>query len=310
MIGERIWLSVKIISICIVIGLTVYVGGPLVAKVMSLLEKKEELYNEQMIRIADNMVSQRIEFSNKLLEAKIENLNDKIISMAEKRDQEIIAVGEIVASLRQDMKEQRGFYYKDKEDSSKDYQETVIKKTLEDGSELPVAWAMYSPNIEGEEKWTTGSYPIKIHTKVAIGENEDRSDAYVESYMTSDVFNADKGKKFPITVDSVEWVQAPPKEKRWMFNPRVSLGFGVTNGIMASLETSFFSYGRTKGDMDWRFLSLGIGASSDHEYLYFAPVEYNVGKALPIIENLFISPFIGVDDDNSTIWGAQIQIPF
>lgn len=306
---ESIWLIAKIsflVTICIS---GVVVGKPVLNKVLSLLDKKEQLYNEQMIRLADNEVSQRIEFSNKIIEMRIEQLDKRILEVANARNQDIVEIGNIVASLKQDMREQIGYYYKDREDSSKDYVETVIKKDMGDNSELPVAWAMYSPNIKGEEKWTTGTYPMKVHTKVAIGENEDRSDAYVESYITSDVFSADKGKKFPLQVDTVEWVKAPPKEKSWMFNPRGSLGFGVASDIFGSFEMSFFSYGRTKGDMDWRFLSLGLGLSDNNQYLYLAPVEYNLGKRIPVVHNLFISPFIGIDKD-STTWGAQLQIPF
>lgn len=303
--GESIWLGVKITVVVAVAVASVVVGGPIINKVLSLMEKKEQLYNEQMVRLADNQVSQRIEFSNKLLEMRIEQLDERLVDMAKARNQDMVAFGEIVSSLKQTMSEQIGYMYKDKQDSSKDFVETVIK----DKSELPLAWAMYSPNIKGEEKWTTGTYPVKIHTKVAIGENEDRSDAYVESYMTSDVFNADKGKKFPLSIDSIEWVKAPPKEKSWMFNPRLSLGFGVASDAFGSIEASLFSYGRTKGDMDWRFLGIGAGVSNDNQYLYFAPAEYNLGKHIPMVHNLFVSPFVGIDED-STTWGVQLQIPF
>lgn len=306
---ESIWLGAKIFFLVFVgIGITI-VGKPVLDKVLSLLDKKEQLYNEQMIRLADNQVSQRVEFSNKLLEQKIEQLDKRILEVANARNQDIVEIGNMVASLRQDMSEQIGSYYKDKNDPSKDYVETVIKKKMPDNSELPVGWAMYSPNIEGDEKWTTGTYPMKVHTKVAIGENEDRSDAYVESYITSDVFNADKGKKFPLTVDTVEWVKAPPKEKTWMYNPRISLGFGVASDVFGSLEVSFFSYGRSKGDMDWRFLGIGAGVSDDNEYLYVVPASYNIGNHIPLVDNIFVSPFVGIDEDSAT-WGIQLQIPF
>jgi len=307
---DKIWFGIKsTATIAVVVGCFIIVM-PLAAQVMGLMEKKEQLYNEQMIQLSSNVVSQRVEFNNKLLQAQIANLNSQITDLAKKRDQEIIAVGDIVAELKQDFKEQIGHIYKDAQDSSKDYVETVIKKQMSDGSQMPWGWAMYSPNIQGAEKWTTGTYPAKIHTKIAIGENEDRSDAYVEAYMTSDVFEGDKGKKFPIDISSVSWVEAPPQEKSFMFNPRLSIGMNIGTEIYPTLEVSFFSYGKTKGDMDWRFLGLGFGATGENRYLSLAPVEYNIGKPLPMMENLFFAPYIGMDEESQMVWGAQLQLPF
>jgi len=307
---DTIWFGIKsTATIAVVVGCFIIIM-PLAARVMGLMEKKEQLYNEQMIKLSSNVVSQRVEFNNKLLQAQIANLNSQITDLAKKRDQEIVAVGEIVAELKQDFKEQIGAIYKDAQDSSKDYVETVIKKTLSDKSEIPWSWAMYSPNIQGAEKWTTGTYPVKIHTKIAIGKNDDRSDAMVEAYMTSDIFKADKGKKFPIDIASVSWVEKPPGEKSFMFNPRLSIGMNIGSEVYPALEVSFFSYGETKGDMDWRFLGLGFGATGDHRYLTLAPVEYNIGKPLPLMENLFFAPYIGLDENSNTIWGGQLHLPF
>jgi len=307
---EKIWLSVKTLSTIAIITGIIVIAVPIFNRVMGLFDKKEQLYNEQIIKISEGLVSQRVEINEKLLQAQIDGLNKAILAMVKDRDQTIVQVGKIVAELKQDFSEQIGHVYKDVNDSSKDYEEVVINKTVADGSEIPWSWAMYSPNIKGENKWTTGTYPMKIHTKIAIGENEDRSDAYVEAFLTSEIFKKDKGKKFPIDIGSVEWVKKPPKEKSFMFNPRLSLGVNIGNDIFASIETSLFSYGRTSGDMDWRFIGAGIGASSDQQYIFFTPIEYNIGKPLPFMENLFVSPYVGINSDRENVYGAQIQIPF
>ncbi len=306
---ENMWMVTKSVVLVGAAVVVVRAGMPFYAKMMGMLDAKEQLYNEQVLRIADNMVSQRIEFSNKLLQEKIETLNEQIKNVVEQRDQDIVAFGEIVAQLTQDMSEQIGNAYIDNTDSSKNYVETVIKKTM-GTEEIPWSWAMYSPNIEGDEKWTTGTYPAKVHTKIAIGKNDDRSDAYVEAYMTSDVFNADKGKKFPLSIDSIEWVEAPLGPKKWMYNTRMSLGIGLSTSFFTSFEFSFFSYGRSKTDMDWRFASLGLGINDDDGFLYVSPFEYNLGKVVPYVENLFIGPFVGGDTDGDIIGGVGLQIPF
>ena len=52
-------------------------------------------------------------------------------------------------------------------------------------------------------------------------------------------------------------------------------------------------------------------------YLSLAPVEYNIGKVLPLVENLFLGPSVmySVDtdfdlDDVSPSFGAIISVPF
>ena len=306
---EAIWFGIKSTSvIALVLGCFVIVT-PLAYKAMKLFEHKEKVYNEQLVKLSSNVASKRIEFNNKLLQAQITSLNKQIVDLAKHRKEDIKAVGEIVTSLKQDLKEQIGHNYKDTKDSSKDYYETVIKKNLSDKSEIPWAWAMYSPNIKGDNKWTTGSYPIKIHTKIAIGKKKDRSDAMVEAYMTSNIFKKDKGKHFPLDISDVTWIEAPPKAKSFRFNPRLSIGMSLSSDLYPSLEVSFFSYGKTKGDMDWRFIGVGFGADKDNRYLYLAPVEYNIGKPLPLMDNLFFSPFVGMDQSSGMVWGAQLQLP-
>ncbi len=314
---EKIWITVKSVSTIAVIVGCFFIVTPLIGQVMDYFNAKETLYNEQMIQLGQGIASKRIEYNNKLLQEQIKLLNKQITEEVKARDQQIIAIGNIVAQLKQDFKEQVGYNYVDKTDASKNYSEVTIKKEIDMGKgekdEIPWGWAMYSPNIKGEKKWTTGTYPIDLYTNVAIGEEDGkggRKDAYVEAYMTSKVFDKDKDKKFPIDIKSINWVEKPPKEKSFMWNPRFSLGLNIASDSFAAIEASLFSYGRTKGDMDWRFLGVGFGANSDSEYLYIAPIEYNIGKPLPMMENLFISPFIGMDTDNETVWGVQLQIPF
>jgi len=317
---DTIWFGVKSIATIAVVVTIIIMGLPMAKAVIGYFNSKEMLYNEQMIRLsqAGDVASKRVEFNNKLLQEQVDMLRGEIKDQVKARNQEIVAYGEVIAQLKQDLKESDGNKFTDPDDPTKDYVETVLKKDLSDGSEIPWGWAMYSPNVTKSPKWTTGTYPLKIHTKIALGEDKEsggRKDAYVESYLTSDIFIADKGKKFPVEIDSIQWIEKPPQPNSFMFNPRLSLGFGYATGGeddsgFGSIEASFFSYGETKGDMDWRFISVGLGVGSDSQFMYLAPVEYNIGKPLPMMENLFLSPFVGLDDDSETIWGVQLQIPF
>jgi hypothetical protein len=62
--------------------------------------------------------------------------------------------------------------------------------------------------------------------------------------------------------------------------------------------------------MDWRFLTLGIGGDKDEVYGYFMPVQYNIGNFIPLVENMFVGPFIGVGTDTDVTYGAGISVLF
>lgn len=308
---ESVWLTVKsvsIVSIAIAFSILCYVGAK---EIINHFKVQNDLVKEQMIQLSESVISQKIDVDKKLLEEKIKQLNDAIVKLSKERRQTITDVGEIVATLEHKFSEQIGNIYKDAKDKSKDYSEVVIKQEDTKGKEFPVAWAMYSPNYEEGDKWTTGAYPLHLHTKIALGESKDRSDAYVESWFTSNVFNKDKGEKFPVKISSVEWVKRPPNPKKFSFNPRLSLGMAISDDIYPTLNLSAFTYGRSKLDMDWMFLQGGFGGTNSDKYFFqFVPVEYNLGKVIPLVENLFVGPFMDVNNDSEVSWGVGIYVPF
>ncbi len=270
--------------------------------------RKDQLINEQMIVLKENVASKRIEFSQKLLEEKMKHLDESIIELTKERKQLITDVGEIVASVKGDnAKEVDSDYY---EDGSRSFDQVIVYAKDTEGKEYPIGHVYYSPLIDGNDKWSTRDVPLDFHTKVVLAENEDRSDAMAETYITTDYLPDTKGVKFPVATTKIEWVKAPPKEKRWMFNPRISLGMSIGDSVFPNLTLSSFSYGRTKVDMDWRFLGVGIGADKDDFFFQFTPVEWNVGTKMPIVDNLFIGPYISVNSDSDTGFGADISIPF
>jgi len=271
---------------------------------------KDSIYQEQMILISKNIVSQQVNINTEELENKIKSLNESIVDMVKERDQQINDIGETIAKMDQSIKEASSSYYHD-EDSSKDYDEVVITNsgiTSEDGTELPVAWAMYSPNIDSEDKWTIGTYPLEIHENIILAENEDRLDVIVEAWAETDILTTTKDKKFPITIEKVSWTRREPTNS-WMFNMRPSINFGISKTIYPSLSLSFFSYGKSDRDMNWRFLGIGIGRIDDDLSLHFTPVEYNLGNNLPLIENLFGGLQYNVQTDSSNL-GLVFGVPF
>lgn len=187
-----------------------------------------------------------------------------------------------------------------------------------DGKSFPVAWVMYFPNQVAEKRWKTGTYPLEYHTKIVETENKDGTfNRYAEMYLENNQMDETEGKQYPIKLEEIEWAKVEKKERSWMWwNPRLGLGLVSTPECIApTLDISIASYGRTRRDFDWRFISFGIGLykNSNDSITYigsFEPFSWNVGNALPLIENLFIGP-VGIIDSNSGMeLGVKAVIPF
>ena len=56
---------------------------------------------------------------------------------------------------------------------------------------------------------------------------------------------------------------------------------------------SFMSYGKTADDMIWRFIRIGVGAAGSDFSLTLSPAMFNLGKILPLVSNLWITPVVG-----------------
>jgi len=100
----------------------------------------------------------------------------------------------------------------------------------------------------------------------------------------------------------------------WWWNPHIDLlgGLVVTGepAVVPHVEVgvSVMSYGKTADDMTWRFLRVGIGAVGlDELSLSISPVMYNVGKPLPLISNLWITPTV-VYQPLSNEWGGGLGL--
>lgn len=292
-----------IVVLLIILGCA-YVGAK---EIIGHFALRNKLIEEQIVRLSESVVSQQAQINTKLLEDRIKDLNLSIKQIVKERDQQITDIGKSVAKIKQRVElvdRQSNHVYSKGKVTDHEFKKIYAKDV--NGAKYPIAWAMFYPNQPNPEKrWKTGTYPIEIHERIVLAENEDRVDSIVEAWIEKNQV------KYPIRVESVEWVRREKKTKGWMFNPRLSLGVSIGSGeSYPNLGVSFFSYGRTKGDMDWRFFDVGIGGDSSTLYLQLVPAEYNIGKVLPLIDNTFLGPFIGVDEESDYQFGGQIAVPF
>lgn len=180
----------------------------------------------------------------------------------------------------------------------------LINIVNDKGENVPIAWAMFYPYREQDKQWKIGTFELTSDTKIIISETKDgKNKRYVENHLYS------KGKELPIKNSEIKWAIKELNEKLFSFNPRIALGMTVADKLRPELNISLASYGKTNIDMDFRFLTFGL--TYDKEIIgSISPVEWNIGKTLPIIENVFLGPNINWNFKNEVGYGLKLSVPF
>ena len=78
--------------------------------------------------------------------------------------------------------------------------------------------------------------------------------------------------------------------------------FGATVGM------SFMGYGLTKNDLFFKFLRVGIDFSDEFFALSISPAQWNAATLLPLVSNLWISPFASFSFDGRKTLGLQLTV--
>lgn len=176
-----------------------------------------------------------------------------------------------------------------------------LNEPFEDSSTVPIGGVGFS--AWKEKPWSVEILPRKYGSTTVLGQDEDgRHYAYSKFIIEVD------GKTYEIPIDDAQLIEKYPSA-RFHFNPRLYLaidgGFIFTpplrGEVIPNIGLSFFSYGKTKASPDFSFLTLGIGYATQAQTLAFilAPVNYNIGKPLPLIDNLHIGPSLSLDINGS-----------
>jgi hypothetical protein len=143
-------------------------------------------------------------------------------------------------------------------------------------------------------------------SRLTIETNGESYDIPIDS-RTSYVYNA-------FTSDSVPGTDDPePRQPRFLFRPNLNLNLSPAYSSDLSLVPSLgigLMHLRTKDRtaIGWTFLSFNAGLNSNPGYfvLSLAPALYNIGLPLPLVNDLFIGPAIGIDYKANPYYILQI----
>jgi len=306
--------GIAVVGVCLVLFGAYKVNAMFSGRdeLMKALLANNAKVTDSFIKLADNIASREVVVNTKALELQLKDVDEKIIALAKERDEVITQLGKTVITLNDSVKLRLASDKSYLKGKVTDYEFIKIYSKDTEGEEYLVAWAMYHPNQVEGKRWKVGTYPLEVHERITYSENEKTEHATVEAWLENNRQKEMKGKKFPVAVKSVEWYKRTPTEKFQWFNPRLSIGMlGTLDDLYPTVNLSWASYGWSKRDMRWRFLPMGIGGNSENGFVQVSPFEYNIGYHLPIINNLFLGPYINWNfNDWKTSYGLGISVPF
>jgi hypothetical protein len=156
----------------------------------------------------------------------------------------------------------------------------------------------------GFSAWETKPWSVKVSPRTyssttVLGKNEEGR-TYAYSKFEIEV----EGKKYTIPITEAKLAEEYPSPS-FHFSPRLYLGvdFGAIANppahfeVMPDLGLSFFSYGQTKLNPDWTFLTVGLGYETQTNgiSLFLNPINYNIAKHIPLVDNLYLGPTVSLD---------------
>lgn len=163
-----------------------------------------------------------------------------------------------------------------------------------------------------DKPWDIHISDREYHATTTIGTDENQR---LYTYNKLEIKTGDKSYTIPLTSSKTEQVYPEAKWSWW--NPRLFLGADGAVGLnpvkgdfIPNLNVQIMSYGRYKTQPDWSILQVGAGYAVDSKRpeLLITPFSYNVGKNIPLMNNLYVGPSVGVVTDGNVFVGGGIRV--
>lgn len=186
-----------------------------------------------------------------------------------------------------------------------------LNETFGDSS-LPIGSVGFS--AWQKEPWNYDVIAREYYLNTIVGTDENQRQYYYNKF----VIKID-GKNYIVPIQSTITQQVYPEAKWSWWNPRLFMGVdsGVNINQMVgefapNISIGLMSYGRYKIQPDFSILALGVGygVASDKLQLVITPFTYNVGKHIPLMNNMYLGPSvnIGTNEDISFMIGIRVGL--
>jgi hypothetical protein len=173
----------------------------------------------------------------------------------------------------------------------------ILNEPFSDKKKVP--WGRAGFSAWKKNPWDLEVYPREYSATTVLSMNEDG-----RHFAHSQVSVTVNGKRVKVPISDHKLVEIIP-EQEFRFSPRLFLG--VDGGVKANppahaemepnLQLALFSYGHTVASPEWTFLGIGIGYEVVEKGVtaIVSPVNYNVAKHLPFVDNLHVGPSFSID---------------
>lgn len=179
------------------------------------------------------------------------------------------------------------------------YQMTTQKLSLnEQFGELSVPIGSVGFSASKKEPWSIDILPREYNAVTVIGTDEEQR---MYAYNKFTIHTKDKDYEVPVTSSQIK--QEYPSPKFTLLNPRLYIGVNsgintttVTGMAGPTLNLQVASLGKYKTQPDLSILQLGVGydAVAKTPTAVVTPVAYNIGKHIPLMNNLYVGPQLSV----------------
>jgi hypothetical protein len=180
------------------------------------------------------------------------------------------------------------------------YQQNSQKLDLSESfSGKSVPWGNVKFSAWKDKPWDLVVEP-RVYSATTVVSVDDNGRHFAHNELTINV----KGKKYTIPIEHSEFAEIYPSES-FHWSPHFYLGydFGVLANppvrfeMIPNLQLSLFSYGKTKMLPSWSFLGIGVGYEIEYSALalVISPVNFNVGKYIPFMSNVYVGPTVSID---------------
>lgn len=125
-------------------------------------------------------------------------------------------------------------------------------------------------------------------------------------------------KTYAVPISRAETKQEYPEAKWYFWNPRLFMGIDtgvaltapIKADITPNISIGIMSYGKYKNQPDFSVLGFGVGYGvvSKYPQLSFSPFTYNIGKHIPLMNNMYVGPTIQFGLNGDVAIMASIKV--
>jgi len=188
------------------------------------------------------------------------------------------------------------------------YTTKIQSKTIKDTNSAPIADVSF--DASNSKPWGYEVFGKQYKLFTVVGKKDSGQLTFHHELRYSVPKYGDK--EYNINIVSSEYKQSSSKNKWFWLNPVLDANFvfggkvfTAINGwgrdsilsMGADIGLSISSYGETKIDSWFRLFRFGLGYDVERQAgrASFSPISLNIGKPMPLLNNLYIAPSVGFD---------------